>query len=143
MKKNKRERKYYPNDKMLKIFKDFLKLTKEHWYNIRDGVMHIHPRIEGEDMEYVTVEQFNELSGKVNNLSDKVNDLSSKFNKLSDKVDTLSNNLNSFVKEQRAFNDQVFKFMQRQDHFKKETIKRLDNIDKRLDNIVAKNNLIE
>ena len=43
----------------------------------------------------------------------KVNDLSSKFNKLSDKVNTLLDNLNSFVKEQRAFNDQVFEFMQR------------------------------
>jgi len=45
--------------------------------------------------------------------------------------------------KQEAFNSQVFEFMQRQDEFNKTIINRLDNVDKRLDIIVTKNNLSE
>jgi len=48
-----------------------------------------------------------------------------------------------FKKDNDAFKSQVFEFMQRQDEFNKTIINRLDNVDKRLDIIVTKNNLSE
>jgi len=147
-KKNKRV--YIKGSELDVMYNKYRDAEGWYWFTKRKGSFYIHRKIEGEDMQQVTLEMFNKLSGKVT---------------------TLTKNLNSFVKEQREFNkrqdkrwemqeqfnNQVFKFMQRQDDFKKQTFKRLDNIDnrlddienrldnidKRLDNIVVKNNLTE
>lgn len=139
MPKKKTEHKYYSRTKIKVIFDDFIKGNSKHRYNIRNGAMHVYPKIEevgAKVKEQVTMKMFNSLSDKVNNLSDKVD-------VLSNKVDVLSTDFRSFVKkqekfneEQREFNQHVFKFMERQDKFNRAIMQRLDNI-------VAKNNLSE
>jgi len=146
MPKKKTEHKYYSHSKIKVIFDDFIKGNSKHRYNIRNGAMHIYPKIEevgAKVKEQVTIKMFNSLSNKVNNLSDKVDNLSTAFDTLSNKVDVLSTDFRSFVKkqeefnqEQREFNQHVFKFMERQQEFNRAIMQRLDNI-------VAKNNLLE
>ena len=125
------------------MYNNYMELNKLHWVNIRGGSFYIHPIVEGEDMEYVTTEMFKKLTDNFDSFVKS----QEKFNK----------DQQQFNKEQRIFNNQVFEFMQRQDEhwkrqdkrwekqeeFNKTVIKRLDNLDNRLDNIVVKNNLSE
>jgi len=143
MANKKKERVYLKNEKMIEVCRNFVKETHEHWYNIINGVMHIHPKVEGEDMEQVTLEMFNELSGKVNTLSDNINSFVKEQQRFNDEQRKFNDEQREFNNTQKQFNKQVFEFMQRQDKNYKTVIKRLDNLDNRLDNIVAKNNLIE